>query len=197
MHVLPGVVPLYFLNKTLWWQRMHVIYSPFFLATPCGGKQSRRWSSSSCANMGLPYLASVLSAFLLHIFFFFVPSTFTVGYLRLFLVCYIAIPYVGQLNSPTDSPPLSLPSTLSSIRKSSSCSIMSHCSCYHCSCSWLQLPLGIAENSGRHWDAWYLCRNVKIRFEMYYFRNLCEQQWYHCCNNGSQRVRNGCELPQQ
>lgn len=32
-----GVVQLYLLNKTFWWQRMHIMYFPFFPATPCGG----------------------------------------------------------------------------------------------------------------------------------------------------------------
>ena len=172
---------------------MHVTYSLFFPPSPYGGEQRMRRSSLSCANKGLTHPASASFAFPLLPIFFFIPSIFTLGYLCLFLVCYTAIPYIRQSNTPTDSPLLSLPSTSSSMWKPSPYSIISCCSCCCYSCNWLQLPPRGTENGGQDWDVRYVYRNVKIRFQMYWFH--CEQQWYCCHNNGSQRVHNECKLP--
>ena len=61
----------------------------------------------------------------------------------------------------------------------------------------LQLSLATVKSCGWRWDARYVSVNVKTAIEMYYFQNRWEEQWYHCNNNGQQRVSNGFERCEQ
>ena len=96
-HVLLGSRQAVFVERNILVAKDACDVSPFFSVAPCGGgEQLRRQLSSSCINRGLIHLADVSPAFLLCIFLFFIPSTFAVGCLRLFLVYYTTIPCVGQ-----------------------------------------------------------------------------------------------------
>ena len=81
---------------------MHVTYSPFFPAAAAedGGEHCTRRPFSSCRYSGRTHPGSPSPPFPLGPVFFF-SSIFTVGSLRLFLVCFAAVSYyVSQLPPP-------------------------------------------------------------------------------------------------
>ena len=149
-----GVVQLYLLKETFWWQIRHVTYSPFFLAAAAedGGEHHTRRSFSSCRYSGRTHLAGPSPAFPLGPVFFF-SSIFMVGSLRLFLVCFATVSCrVSQLAPPADSLPPSLPNSSSSSQKLSLTSILSCRSCYRCVCSrQQQIAWAIASGGQLFW----------------------------------------------
>ena len=147
-----GVVQLYLLEETFWWQIRHVTYSPFFpaVAAKDGGEHCTRRSFSSCRYSGRTHLAGPSPAFPLGPIFFFFSSIFMVGSLRLFLVCFATVSCrMSELAPPTDSLPPSLLDSSSCSWKSSLMSILSCCSCYRCVCSRQQQIARAVASGGR------------------------------------------------